>query len=63
MEFLQALGCALPAGGAMSMARLAAAALDSGASLEALSQNCAREFSGNAAERIYDAVEAVCVDQ
>ena len=63
MEFLQALGCALPAGGARSMARLAAAALDSGASLEALSQNCAREFSGNAAERIYDAVEAVCVDQ
>ena len=61
MAFLQSLGCALPAGGAMSMARLAASALDCGASLEALSQNCVREFSGNAAERIYDAVEAVCV--
>ena len=60
MAFLQGLGCALPANGAMSMARLAASALDSQASLEALAQNCAREFSENAAERIFNAVEAVC---
>lgn len=62
MDFLQSLGCALPANGALSLARLACSALESEASLEALSQNCAREFSGSAAERIYDAVEAVCVD-
>lgn len=60
MAFMESLGCALQASGAISLARMAAAALNSDASLEALSENCAREFTQNAAERIYSEVEAVC---
>lgn len=56
MAFMQELGCALSANGAMALGKTVAALLDSPPSREALSENCARAFSGSAAERICDIV-------
>lgn len=59
MEFMEERGCALTARGALSLARTAVALLDSPASLQALSENCAREFQRSAAERVYEVVASV----
>lgn len=61
--FVDSLHCALQAEGVLALARLVGSTLNSDETQRALSENCAREFNQNAAERVYEAVEAVCKAQ
>lgn len=58
MEFLQSIGCAVPATGALNLARCVNRMLESPEQRAALEERCAQEFTGSAADRIYEAVRA-----
>ena len=60
LKFLTGLGCALSAPNPAALARRVQEALAAPETLNALSENCARHFTDDAADRVCDAVFAGC---
>ncbi|MBQ3574197.1 MAG: hypothetical protein IJA26_00880 [Clostridia bacterium] len=56
LKFMTAIGCAATAKGPISAAKLVSETLKTGKSLDYLAQKCEAEFTGNAAQQVYETV-------